>query len=355
MEIVRMVNLAVAFIVSSALVRIEPLSDPLPNPFPSRICAPYVACWTSLSVSALASRTGNKFYTLAFIISDNSANSAPYWNGTMPMSDDKYVADISTLRAQGGDVIISFGGQGGKELALVHSKVSTLQAAYQQVLSKYNPRWVDFDIEGATIFDTAANTRRNQALRNLQAANPGLIVAYTVPSTSPDSGITQSTLKLLENAKANGVDVGIVNIMAMNYGTTICGDMGQYAINVASHTRTQLNALGIPASVGITPMIGVNDYPCENFTLADTRTVLNYANANSYIGLLSFWVMDADAKDANVNIFKSFNGSVAINPVMISRSPWAPQTTGVFDFNGRVRRPAYRPLIRRFPGSPRHP
>ncbi len=293
------------------LVPGAPLGIAPPAPFPDRVCAPYVACWTSLSVSALAGSTGNKYYTLAFLISNGSTNSAAYWNGNQALSGGKYVNDIAALRAVGGDVILSFGGQGGTELALVHAKVSTLQAAYQEVITKYQAKWLDFDIEGATIFDTAANTRRNQAIRNLQGANPGLRISYTIPSTSPDSGVTQSTVKLLQNAQTNGAQVGVVNVMAMNYSASICGGMGQYALTVADRTRAQLNAIGMSAQVGITPMIGVNDFACEKFTLTDTRMVLDYALGQGYVGLLSFWVMDADAGYANLNLFKAFNGSTA--------------------------------------------
>ncbi len=304
--------------------------------FPDRVCAPYVACWTNLSVTALAKATGNKHYTLAFVISNGSANSAPFWNGTIPMSADKYLTDIADLRALGGDVIVSFGGQGGSELALVHKSVSTLQAAYQQVITKYALKWIDFDIEGDAIFDTAANTRRNQAIRNLQAANPGLIVAYTIPSTSPDSGITQSTVKLLGNSKANGASVGIVNIMAMNYSPDFCGDMGPAAITVASRCRSQLGNLGITARVGITPMVGVNDFACEKFTLANSRTVADYAIANAYIGLVSFWVMDADPGYAHLDIFKAFTGS---SPAGIGHAPIRPVSRiqlGSYDPAGRT-------------------
>jgi hypothetical protein len=336
MQIARFISPAALTACSLILIPAKTHAGPLGSGFPARVCAPYVACWTDLSVTSLANATGNKYYTLAFILSNGSANSAPYWNGTIAMGDNKYVSDLAGLRAQGGDVIVSFGGQGGSELALVHKQVGTLQAAYQQVITKYNLKWLDFDIEGATIFDTAANTRRNQALKNLQAANPGLIVAYTIPSTSPDEGVTQSTLKLLQNAKANGVTVGVVNVMAMNYSTTICGDMGQYALSVAGHTRSQLASLGISASVGITPMIGVNDYACEKFTLADTREVFDYANANAYVGLLSFWVMDADAGNANLDIFKAFNGPLPINLMPTSRATAVRRKRALYDATGRA-------------------
>jgi hypothetical protein len=147
----------------------------------------------------------------------------------------------------------------------------------------------------------------------------------------------------LENAKKHGVEVGLVNIMAMNYGPSYCGDMAQHAINVAGHTRDQLKSIGMQALVGITPLVGENMFPCENFTVANTRTVLNYATANGYVGFLSFWVMDADVNYANVNIFKAFNGSVATalrppgNPNQVNGPELRP---GIFHSGARSWNPA---------------
>jgi hypothetical protein len=311
----------------------EPAASGSVQDFPSKVCAPYVECWGNLSVAALATATGNKFYTLAFIISNSTANSAPYWDGSMPLSDNKYVTDIANLRAQGGDVIISFGGASGMELAQVYTSVGPLQAAYQQVITKYNLKWMDLDIEGAFIADAAAINRRNQALKNLQTASPGLKVSYTLPAMP--EGLTQDGLNLLSNAKSNGVQVDIVNVMAMDYGS--CNiDMGQAAINAASNTRDQLATLGVSSKIGITPMIGVNDVSCENFTTANTQAVVNYANANSYIGFLGFWAEDADANHDYLNIFKTFSAPVAVAPVMSKGFSFTHQKAGMYDLMGRM-------------------
>ena len=307
--------------------------------FSSKVCAPYVECWNNLSVSSLSTNTGNKYYTLAFIISNSTANSAPYWDGTMPLSENRYVSDIANLRAAGGDVIISFGGAGGSELAQVYTSASALQAAYQQVVTKYSLKWMDLDIEGAFVADAVHINLRNQALKNLQAANPGLKVSYTLP-VMPE-GLDQYCLDLLSNAKTNGVQLHVVNVMTMDYGS--CNmDMGQAAINAASSTRTQLATLGISAKIGITPMIGVNDVSCENFTTANAQTVLNYANANSYIGFIGFWAMDADANHAYINIFKNFSAPLAVMPVMTAQAPLAAggHKLGTYDIMGRLVAPS---------------
>jgi hypothetical protein len=259
----------------------------------------------------------------------------------MPMSDNKYVSDIASLRSQGGDVIISFGGSGGSELAQVYTDATSLQAAYQQVIAKYGLKWMDFDIEGAFVADAVKINLRNQAAKNLQAANPGLKVSYTLP-VMPE-GLDQYCLDLLSNAKSNGVQVYVVNVMAMDYGT--CNiDMGQAAISAASNTRTQLSSLGISAKIGITPMLGVNDITCENFTTANAQTVLNYANANSYIGFIGFWAMDADASHSYINVLKAFNAPISVIPVVREASPSFRQKIGIYDMLGRTSLPSHGPF-----------
>lgn len=304
--------------------------------FPTKVCAPYVECWNGLSVSSLASGTGNKYYTLAFIISNTTANSAPYWDGTMPLSDNKYVGDIAGLRNQGGDVIISFGGSGGSELAQVYTSASALQAAYQQVITKYSLKWMDLDIEGAFVADAVHINVRNQALKGLQAANPGLKISYTLP-VMPE-GLDQYCRDLLSNAKSNGVQLYVVNVMAMDYGS--CNmDMGQAAVSAASSTRAQLATLGISAKVGITPMVGVNDISCENFTTANAQTVVNYANANSYIGFLGFWSMDNDAGHSYISVLKNFSIPLAVAPVRLTSVPPSAsggKKLGTYDILGRT-------------------
>lgn len=270
--------------------------------FPARFTAPYVETWNNTSVNGLANATGHKFYTLAFIISDGTCRGA--FNGDMPLSGNPYVTDVNNLRAQGGDVIISFGGAAGTELGQACTSVSALQAAYQTVITKYNLKWMDLDIESGSESDTASVTRRNQALHNLQVANPGLRVNFTLAVAR--SGLPQAQINLLNNAKSNGVTISAVNIMAMDYGPCYT-DMGQAAIDAAVATKNQLSANGISASVGVTPMIGVNDVTCENFTTSNASQLTTYAQSNSYISLLAYWAVGADPGNSYLNIFKTFH------------------------------------------------
>ena len=121
-----------------------------------------------------------KQFNLAFVVSGGGCT--PEWGGVTAIGDDPVAAQIGALRAIGGDVRISFGGEDGSELAQTCTSVSQLEAAYQQVISAYDVNKIDFDIEGAAVDDTAANALPRPGPRRAAGkANPGLQVSFTLP------------------------------------------------------------------------------------------------------------------------------------------------------------------------------
>lgn len=80
-----------------------------PGPgFPAHYSAPYAEMWNDPSTLMNAyNATGNKYYTLAFIISQGTCNATI--NGDTPVTDSGWNNAINSLRAAGGDVIASFG------------------------------------------------------------------------------------------------------------------------------------------------------------------------------------------------------------------------------------------------------
>ena len=70
--------------------------------------------------------------------------------------------------------------------------------------------------------------------------------------------------------------------------------MGTDATSAASATEAQIEAAGLSSTVGITPMIGVNDTNTEIFTLADAQTVLSFASTNSYVSRIAMWSLARD-------------------------------------------------------------
>ncbi|MHA6759989.1 ricin-type beta-trefoil lectin domain protein [Streptacidiphilus sp. PAMC 29251] len=270
-----------------------------PGPgFPAHYAAPYVETWNSASALTNAfNATGNKYYTLAFVISGSCTGLI---NGDISLSDPGWTSAINSLRAAGGDVIASFGGASGTELAQACTSVSSLQAAYKSVIDTLNLTRIDLDVEGAPLDDTAANDRRNQALANLQtqyaAAGKTLSVDYTLPVLP--TGLLSDSLSLLNNAKSHNLNVNLVNIMTMDYGNA--QNMGTAATSAATALHTQLGQIWTTKSSaqlwameGNTPMIGVNDSTVEVFSTANASTLESFAATNG-IQELSFWALGRD-------------------------------------------------------------
>jgi len=265
--------------------------------WPSRVFAPYVdvLLWPTLDVSALATSTGVKHFTLAFIISDTAGN--PAWGGITPYSSGFYLDVIGRVRANGGDVIVSFGGANGQELAQTNTVVVTLAAKYAQVLDLYGANAMDLDIEGGALVDGLSIDRRNKALALLKKSRPNLMISYTLPVLP--TGLTADGLNVLNNAKQNGLVVDAVNIMAMDYGDSVAPNgatgMGGYAISAAQKTYQQSSQiLGTAIMIGITPMIGQNDVESEVFRLQDATQLVQWAFTANYVSRLSMWSMNRD-------------------------------------------------------------
>ena len=239
-----------------------------------------------------AAQAGLKTYAAAFVI---SAGCEPIWGDTLPVTDDPTMdQEIATAKADGATPIVSFGGAGGTELAMACTTESSLQAAYQSVITHLGVSHIDFDIEGAPLDYTSDNNLRFQAIAGLEAANPGLVVSVTLPVLP--SGLAADGVAFLALAKQDGARIDLVNVMAMDYGSSFTGDMGQEAIEAAQSTFTQVQAdwpSDTYANIGVTPMIGQNDTAGEIFSEADAQTLVSWADTE-HLGRLGFWSVDRD-------------------------------------------------------------
>ena len=299
-----MIAAAVPLVSAGAMIMAAPAAQAAANPgpgFPAHFSAPYAEVWNSPSAMASAkAASGTKYFTLAFVINSSSGGCSATFNGDTSIADSGWTSAINSLRSSGGDVIASFGGAGGTELAQACTSVSSLQAQYKSVIDTLNLTRIDLDVEGGALNDTTANDRRNQALANLQqqyaAAGRTLAVDYTLP-VDP-SGLESNSLSLLNNAKSHNLNVSLVNIMTMDYGPN--EEMGQAAISAANGLHTQLGQIWTTKTSaqlwgmeGNTPMIGVNDATNEVFTTADASALESFAAQNG-IQELSFWSLGRD-------------------------------------------------------------
>ena len=295
--------------------------------------APYIdtSLYPPYDLVATAQATGLRDVTLAFVVAGGGCT--PKWGGVSDLTMDGAPGQIGRLRELGGDVRVSFGGAAGTELARACSSAGDLAAAYRQVVDVYGVTRLDFDVEGGTLPDVAANTRRAQAIALLQreagAEGRRLEVSFTLPVLP--SGLTQAGVDLLANARDNGVAVAAVNIMAMDYGDGAApnpaGRMGQYAIDAATATQAQVKGVfelsdaQAWARVAITPMIGVNDVASEVFTLADARQLVAFA-AEVDLAWLSMWSLTRDqpCPGGPVPYAQPTCGGVEVQPLEFTRT-----------------------------------
>lgn len=311
--------------------------NPPPSPPDDLIFAPYVDCllWPNFDIGNLP-ETGICIYTCAFIVDNQSLPGAnPCWGGYSTLGTDYYQDKIANLRSQGGDIIMSFGGANGIELAYAAADEFELKDAIQQVIEAYNLNSIDFDIEGFYIAEPQSIERRSKAMKLLQDEYPALQISLTLP-VMPD-GLTNDGLNVISKALEHNVELGCINIMAMDYGPSGI-DMGQAAIAAGEALFDQLKLLYVNAGnalpdsviwkkIGITPMIGENDVAGEIFYLDDATELAAWA-ADKNIGRLSMWSANRDKECANPNDplyscsridqqlfeFSSIFGAVATNP-----------------------------------------
>jgi hypothetical protein len=295
-----------------------PSTNPPPPPPPGTVrVAPYVdmGSWPTPSLTDMATAGNLNNFTLAFITA--SACHAMWFNAYDPRQ--AWARDqVDAIRARGGDVKISFGGASGIELAQACTTVDSLLAEYQAVVSAYGLRYIDLDIEGAATADPASVARRSAALARLQQANAGLRVSLTLP-VLPE-GLTADGLNVVRSARDAGVQLDIVNIMAMDYYRA--GDYGDFAVQAARSTFAQLKSL-YPARtdaqvwrmVGVTPMLGQND-DGHIFDQADARQLVTFASAN-HLGMLAFWETTRDRNACTGALYRCTN--IAQAPYEFSR------------------------------------
>ena len=283
--------------------------------------APYFYTWAfggsgyAANSLAQAKAAGVNAVTLAFGTSNGSCT----LQGFDVFNQSTYKQDLQNYIAGGGRVILSFGGADGPFLE-DDCSVSGLYNIINNLISTYKIYNLDFDVEGAPVDNTNSANTRNSVIKQLQAAYPNLYVSFTVP-VNPD-GLPGDVLTLIKNAKNAGVNISVVNIMTMDYGNQ-GQDEGSWAIESANGTFNQLKSVYTNLStaqlwgmIGVTPMIGNNDYPGnsapanpEKFTIADATTVTQFAATNN-IGLLSYWALNRDQPGSapTENSLDQFNG-----------------------------------------------
>src|SRR5436190_1836217 len=154
--------LAFALVASPAAFGSAPVSAAgTGTALPAHVYSPYFETWTSDSITTTAQQSGVRYFTLAFLESTGKSSCTLAWDGSksQPVGGGKYLSDIASLRAMGGDVIPSLGGwsadQGGTEIGDSCKDVNAIAAQYEALVTNYNVTRIDMDIEGRSLTKTA--------------------------------------------------------------------------------------------------------------------------------------------------------------------------------------------------------
>jgi Glycosyl hydrolases family 18 len=295
---------AIAALVASVVGRPAPALAAGNWPF----VAPYVdmGAFPTPLLGDLSQQSGLRGFTMGFVTSVGCKAS---WFNAFDPRDGFQRDEVDKLRAAGGDVKISFGGAAGIELAQDCTDVGRLTTEYNAVVDAYDANFIDFDIEGAAVAEPASINRRSQAIAAVQRAHPGLKVSLTLP-VLPE-GLPNDELNLIRSARAAGVAVDMVNVMAMDYQRPN-DDYGDDAVRAGQSTHDQLAAIfpeksdaQLWAMTGVTPMLGEND-DHGVFRQDDARQLVGFAQQH-HLGELSFWEETRDRNACTGALFRCTN------------------------------------------------
>jgi chitinase len=249
---------------------------------------------------------------LSFVVASKTDPCAPSWGTYYSMAEADEALDLDRRIArrdqQGGDVVVSFGGQANTELATECTDADALESAYESVIDRYSLSTIDLDIEGATLSDAEAGERRAQAISNIQQSRAGGSTPLAVWLTLPvaPTGLTVEGTDAVTQMLDAGVDLAGVNLMTMDYGDS--REKGQSMLeattDAAKAAHSQLDTLysrhGVNLGpkelwnkIGITPMIGQNDVAGEIFSLDDAKAVNAFA-LDKGVGRVSMWSLNRD-------------------------------------------------------------
>lgn len=239
------------------------------------------------SLVDMRSKGGPAAVSIAFVLSGAGCAA------TTDLHD--HLDDVRAFVAAGGHVKASFGGATGTYLEYACSSAGALAAALGRFIDDTGITDLDFDLEQhAQSSNAALNALRGAALHQLQADRHARI-SFTLP-VAP-SGLLQESVDILQAAIAAGVEIAVVNGLAMDYGNgTDLGTTPMRSIDgLAQQLRGLVPGLSLDQAyrrIGVTAMIGKNDDD-ETLSLDNARTLVDYAHLHQ-LALLSFWAIQRD-------------------------------------------------------------
>ena len=246
------------------------------------------------NLTQVMAATGEKAYVLAFVLAENNSTCAPAWDGgsSVVSSSDAVASQINALRADGGDVAVSFGGYNGTKLGQVCGSASATAAAEQTVITTYGLHAIDLDLEEPEYESSSAIANELGAAQIIQSEDPGIYISVTMPGTTSGTGWFGE--QLLDEAKTLGFTPNSFTIMPFDGGFS--GASSQITaledFNAILTSTFGWSSATAYAHEGISSMNGRTD-SAEYFYQADFQSVLTWAEGIG-LGRYSFWDVNRD-------------------------------------------------------------
>ncbi|MCP2311219.1 carbohydrate-binding protein [Kitasatospora paracochleata] len=241
--------------------------------------------------AAVMDATGQKAFQLAFILDQGGCT--PAWGGTSPIDTDTTMpAVIQKIRTKGGDVSVSVGGYGGTKLGQTCGTPEATAAGYQKVITKYNLKALDFDLEEPEYENTAAIHNEIGAAKILQHNNPGLYISITTAGTNAGTGWFGT--QMLNEAKTQGFTPDNYSIMPFDGGfnSATAQTDALTKFNQILQTTFGWNETTAYAHEGVSLMNGRTD-AAEYFHQNDFQTLLDYATTHK-LARYTYWSVNRD-------------------------------------------------------------
>jgi hypothetical protein len=285
---------SLTLVVAVAMVAFLPVGAGAATPVGRAAPYEYLGWGSPPAPAAVTAATGIHDFTLAFMLSRKTCD--PAWDGSRPLTGGVDQSAISSIRAAGGDVVVSFGGWSGRKLGNKCKTTSALAAAYQRVINAYALKAIDIDIEHGEMSSVKVRDRVVAALGTIARANPGLEISVTFGSspTGPDA----KGAAMISYAASIGFLPTAWTVMPFDFGGPASTNMAQASIGavqglarlVQSGYRTTLATAYLHS--GISSMNGRTD-DGETVSVADLQSMLAFAQQN-HLGRLTFWSVNRD-------------------------------------------------------------
>lgn len=219
------------------------------------------------------------------------------WDGEV--SRTEILAHIDSLRAANMGYIVSTGGADGVFFCDSEKGMETFIQRY----SSSHFIGLDFDIEAGQPDAMLAQLTRQIALA--QQRHPFLRVSFTLATvadtTAAANSLNDDGQRVMKAIAAAGLSNYYINLMVMNFGKAspynciVVAKRCDMAASALQAARNLNQRYGVPMNrIELTPMLGVNDYAPNVFSLEDAQR-LAQAVSSAGMGGLHFWSINRDA------------------------------------------------------------